>query len=250
MTALNSGRPVRRDSYQHAKYELDQIIGDLAARNHGRLPSEAELADRLEVSRATVRSALLSLQKEGKIQRLHGRGTFINRHAFAVKANIGLDRPFLTVLEELGHDVSVHDRGSRLEPLEPEVLEALGRDTPGDGCLIERLFTASGKPAVLTIDVIPSDYLLEDADRLGGAASIFDFVGRNTGRQVRYSVADIIPVVASPQTADVLGLAPGAPLILLRHVHIDQDDRPIAFTRALINDEILRFSVVRTYTDS
>jgi GntR family transcriptional regulator len=250
VTTISPGRPLRRDSYHHAKFELDRIIGELAARQQGRLPSEAELADRLEVSRATVRSALLSLQKEGKIQRLHGRGTFINRHAFAVAANLGLDRPFLTLLEELGHEVAVHHRGSRTEALEPEVLDALDLAEPGNACLIERLFTASGRPAVLTIDVIPSGYLLGGAESVDGAASIFDFVGRNTGRQVRYSVADIIPVVATRQTAEALQVRPGTPLVLLRHVHIDQDDRPIAFTRAFINDEILRFSVVRTYTDS
>ena len=247
--SITTGR-LRRDTYSQAKLELEQLIGRLVSDNVLRLPSEDELSEQLEVSRATVRSALLSLQKEGRIQRVHGRGTFINRHSYKIQANISQDRPFAALLEELGYDVSVDNVDMHIERLERALLEPLGLDEVEDACLIERIFMASGTPAVLSIDVIPVSYLLGGTENLEGYESVFEFVRRATGRQVRYSVADIVPVVATKKIASRLEIAAGSPLILLRHTHIDQDDRPVAFTRAYINDQILRFSVVRTYTDS
>lgn len=247
--SITSGR-VRRDIYSHARAQLERLIGQLAEANLLRLPSEDELSIQLEVSRATVRSALLSLQKEGTIQRIHGRGTFINRHALKIQANISQDRPFATLLEDLGHSVSIDNVKLHIDRLEQALLQPLELNEVEDACVIERIFNASGKPAVLSIDVVPVSYLLDGTDGLEGYESVFEFVRRTTGRAVRYSVADIVPVVATEKIASNLQLAVGAPLILLRHTHIDQDDRPVAFTRAYINDELLRFSVVRTYTDS
>jgi GntR family transcriptional regulator len=41
------------------------------------LPSEAELRDRLHVSRATIRQALQRLELDGRVERHQGRGTFV-----------------------------------------------------------------------------------------------------------------------------------------------------------------------------
>jgi GntR family transcriptional regulator len=43
----------------------------------GRLPSERELAERLGVSRPTVRRALEQMAAEGRVRRVHGSGTFV-----------------------------------------------------------------------------------------------------------------------------------------------------------------------------
>ncbi|WP_406837319.1 GntR family transcriptional regulator [Streptomyces sp. AHU1] len=44
-----------------------------------RLPSEADLADRYEVSTLTLRSALAALQGEGLVEKIHGKGNFVRR---------------------------------------------------------------------------------------------------------------------------------------------------------------------------
>ncbi len=42
-----------------------------------RMPSESELCDSFDVSRITVRAAVEMLEKEGLVQRIQGRGTFV-----------------------------------------------------------------------------------------------------------------------------------------------------------------------------
>lgn len=67
----------RRPKYQQIKDLVRQRIRDgrwLAGR---RLPSESEWVEHLGVSRMTVNRALRELMHEGKVERVHGVGTFV-----------------------------------------------------------------------------------------------------------------------------------------------------------------------------
>lgn len=54
------------------------------------LPTEFELMDNLEVSRNTIRKAILELEKDGIVSRKHGSGTFFVSHKKAERENSGL----------------------------------------------------------------------------------------------------------------------------------------------------------------
>ena len=45
------------------------------------LPSEQRIAETLQIARSTVRQAMASLEKEGFVRRIHGKGTFIQEQA-------------------------------------------------------------------------------------------------------------------------------------------------------------------------
>lgn len=45
------------------------------------LPSEVRLSENLQVARSTVRQALASLERDGLVRRIHGKGTFIHDEA-------------------------------------------------------------------------------------------------------------------------------------------------------------------------
>lgn len=247
--SVTSGR-LHRHTY-YARVELTKLIASIADTGEDRLPSEDELSERLEVSRATVRSALLSLQKDGVVQRVHGRGTYINRHALKVAANISQDRPFAELLADMGYDATVHSDDIRVDTAPNPVGQVFPWTEGTSVCVIRRVFRASGDPAVFCIDYIPMSILPPDiAERPNGRQSIFDFLRQVAGRQVRYSVADIVPMVPSDEVAVALRIPRDQAVLLLQHTHIDQRDQPVAMTHAYVNDRLLRFSVVRTYTNS
>jgi GntR family transcriptional regulator len=56
---------------------LEQIeLGSL--KEHEKLPSERELCEKYTVSRTTVRQTLQSLERDGYIYKVHGKGTFVS----------------------------------------------------------------------------------------------------------------------------------------------------------------------------
>lgn len=67
--------------YYQLKNILKSKILSSELKGNKRLPSEAELCEEYNVSRATVRQALSELTKEELIYRGRGRGTFVTDEA-------------------------------------------------------------------------------------------------------------------------------------------------------------------------
>ncbi|MFT3873302.1 MAG: GntR family transcriptional regulator [Nocardioides sp.] len=237
------------DAYHQVKALLSDLIGRLAAEGQFRLPAEDQLSATLGVSRPTVRSALLSLQKEGKVSRLHGRGTFINKYALTMGANLAEDLPFMDIITNLGYEPGLRTLAIGEGPPEAEIAAKLNLEEVGTTCTVDRLFEADGRPAVLSRDYVPVSRLLRPVEEVTAEASTFAFVERNVPGRIQYSIADLVPTAADERTSEHLGIPAGRPMLLIRHLHLDERQEPVAVTDALVHDEILRFSIVRTYLD-
>lgn len=96
---LSSRRPGRRylTVAQHLLSEMDANRLAIGAR----LPSDRELAGQYEVSRATVREALLALELIGVVEIRHGAGTYVRRPHTDLRGDDGspLDAPPRELIE-------------------------------------------------------------------------------------------------------------------------------------------------------
>ncbi|TCS81827.1 GntR family transcriptional regulator [Tepidibacillus fermentans] len=67
-------------------YQLMEIIIDEIEsgklRENDQIPSERELCEKYDISRATVRQAIQELEKEGYLYKQHGKGTFVSPKEF------------------------------------------------------------------------------------------------------------------------------------------------------------------------
>jgi GntR family transcriptional regulator len=242
-------RPSHSSHFDRARAALEELAQQRAAAGINRLPSEDQLAAETGFSRPTVRSALLALQKEGKVLRQHGVGTFINRHALGIKANLAEDQSFLSVIEQLGYEAYLDIVGLVEEPLPAHIAEQADLGAGTRGVVIDRLFRASGEPAVLSRDHIPTHHLAVEVSGVSAERSIFAFVRRWTPHEVRYSVATIYATDAEGRVAELLGVAPGTGVLGMEHRHIDQRDEVIGVTQAFVRNDLIRFSVVRSNPD-
>ncbi|MBB3041769.1 GntR family transcriptional regulator [Nocardioides soli] len=247
--ALNDQQPIMVDAYHQVKARLNDLVERLAAEGEYRLPAEDQLSSTLGVSRPTVRSALLSLQKEGKVSRFHGRGTFINKYALTMGANLAEDLPFVDLIANLGYTATLRTLAIGEVTPEAEIAAKLDLEEGGTTCTVDRIFEADGRPAVLSRDYVPVSRLLRPVEQVTAEDSTFAFVERNVPGRIQYSIADLVPAAADERTSEHLGVPAGRPMLLIRHLHLDEKQEPVAVTDALVDDEILRFSIVRTYLD-
>jgi len=65
-----------------------------------RIPSEKELTEMFSVSRATVREAVSSLVREGRLEKIHGRGTFVSD--MTINEWLGSIRSFTETVQKMG----------------------------------------------------------------------------------------------------------------------------------------------------
>jgi GntR family transcriptional regulator len=64
---------------------MNIIVGNIengTLKENAKIPSERELCDIYNISRATVRRAIQELENEGYIYKLHGKGTFVSHEKF------------------------------------------------------------------------------------------------------------------------------------------------------------------------
>ncbi|HEY7494394.1 MAG TPA: FadR/GntR family transcriptional regulator [Candidatus Tectomicrobia bacterium] len=116
--------------YETIVAQLSQLIQAGVLRPGERLPPERELATRLQVSRASVREALRSLELQGLLSSRQGSGTFI-----AAVSQDELLRAFARLTEEGQTLREIFELRFLLEP--PIAARAARRATPPDIARLE-----------------------------------------------------------------------------------------------------------------
>ena len=217
-----------------------------------RLPAEPELAEMLNVSRTTIRAALQSLERLGMLSRAPGRGTVIRPHVG--RESIILQR-LIGFRDMLGQQhASVVVEGSYwVEPrATPEAAAELGIAVETPVVASAKTFLADGGPAIYIRDQIPLSYvsaetqeILHDGGTYQFTDSIFRFSTTWPGREIDHAVVEIAPRSVPDDPDFPLDLPPGTAYILLLETHYTSLGEPVAFTEVHVDDNFVRFHVVR-----
>ncbi|WP_329244986.1 GntR family transcriptional regulator [Actinoallomurus sp. NBC_01490] len=218
-----------------------------------RLPNEPDLAEQLGVSRTTIRTALQTLERLGVVSRAPARGTqvrpHIGRESILLHRLIG----FRGMLEA-GHDeVHLEERMDVLDHGTEPAVRALGLDEGTAMVVHDKTIVADGRPAVHLLQEVPLEYVAEDVRRKLVAGrrfdipdTIFEFSHFWPGREIDHSVVEIVPSVVPDDPAFPLALAPGTPHIVLCETHYTSGNEPVAYSREIVDDELIRFRLVRS----
>lgn len=211
-----------------------------------RLPPERELAERLNVSRATLRLALHDLERGGVVVRRPGRGggTFVA--APKVERDLGSFAGLGEYIRRQGMVAGSRVLSVSLAVAGPPTAEAL-RIEPDDAVIaITRVRLAAGEPIAVERSRFPARRFPDLAEQaLGG--SLYDLLRDKYGEAPERAVERMEPVAADDETAGLLDVAPGTPLLSVERVAYNAAGDPIEHANDLFRGDRTRVVVWTTH---
>ncbi|MER7817174.1 GntR family transcriptional regulator [Streptomyces sp. NPDC096153] len=186
------------------------------------LPSERQLCLDHGVSRVTVREAIGQLVTDGLAVRVHGRGTFVAERAHRSELRLA----------------SFHEDMRRLGLAPGTVVLSIDQDTPPAASVtalrmsgkqqawhVRRLRLADGTP-ICVEDAWYSATLLPELDSVDFTASVYDTLATRFGYHVDHAEQTVSAALASPETAALLGIRKGAPVMAFDRIAYS-GERPV-----------------------
>lgn len=189
------------------------------------IPSERELSAEFKLSRATTRKALDRLVAEGVLRKESRRGTFVAEPKTVFEA-LTL-RGFSAQALQAG--ASPASRLLRFERVVPPAQVAARLEIAPSQLvyLIERLRTVDGVPVALHQSHVPMhlapDLQQEDLEK----RSLYEVLSTRYRLGVDHAQETLESSLATEYEAVVLGVQPGAPMLLLNIRLASRDGRPL-----------------------
>lgn len=231
------------------KAHLKEMIvnGEFAG---GRIPPEVELAGALGVSRTTVRDALSRLEMEGTISRRQGAGTFVNDPVLQIHSRLEEIWDYAAMLKAHGFTPSVtileaSQTTADSPPLQAAAAAELHLEPAAPILLLKKLFRENDEPVILTQNVVPLDELTEPYTPEDLTLPIYEFLEAFGRQRLAYYLTEIVPVLAEGETAALLGVAPGAPLVSFDETGYNEANEPILKAYSYFRDDLLRLRLLR-----
>jgi GntR family transcriptional regulator len=198
------------------------------------IPSETELAARFRVSQGTVRKAIDELATENLLVRRQGRGTFVATHA-----EEQVQFRFLRLTPDEGQPGGMDRRFIDCRRLRApaEIARALDLRATDSAIQVRRLLSFRGVPVVLDDIWLPAALFKGlTAERLGGyQGPMYGLFETEFGVRMIRAEEKIRAVAADAAAAELLALAPGAPLLSVERLSRTYGDRPVELRRGLYN---------------
>lgn len=224
--------------YLQIEEEVRDLVGSGDLRPLDRVPSESELSERFGVSRMTARKSLDRLVDEGLLFRRPGKGTFVAPQK--IEHGVSTKLSFSAAMKALGlqHDTSVLQAG--IVPAPRGVGPALRETEGAPVVLLRRLRVVQGQPAALHAAYLPTQYAgILEGDLTGSLTELMAGAGARVAQS--YEIAEAIS--ADTETAGLLGVHPGAPLLRVEGVSLSSDQKPLRYTDALYRGDRFRFTI-------
>ncbi|UXY16094.1 GntR family transcriptional regulator [Chitiniphilus purpureus] len=225
--------------YSRIRDELRTCIHVGAYAPHEQLPSESALMAQYSVSRITVRQALGELEKEGVLFKVPGKGAFVSRpKPFQQLARL---QGFAEAMREHGHEICNRLLGIRTLPAGAAVAERLRLPTGAPVTELRRVRLLNREPVSLDVTYV-APHLGERLAREDLATrDVFVILENDYGIALGHADLAIDAQLADGDTAALLGLPVGAPLLKIERLTHDRDSTPIDFEYLYCRSDSFQF---------
>jgi GntR family transcriptional regulator len=200
------------------------------------IPSELELAARFKVSQGTVRKAVDELASEHLLIRRQGKGTFVATHQEA-----RVQFRFLRLRPDEGEPTQPESRVLECRRARPpaEIGRQLELKTGEAAVVVRRLLLFEGQPTLLDEIWLPGQQFRGlSAERLADyKGPMYALFEQEFGVRMIRAEERLRAVAADAALAESLGLAVGAPLLLVERTSYSYADRAVEVRRGWYHTE-------------
>jgi GntR family transcriptional regulator len=248
MTASTDGQPGSRHVLVEAaglapKYSRlkENLLAMIRGFDPGSaIPTERELCALYGVSRTTVRQALQELVYEGQLYRRQGRGTFV------------APPKLVQTIQLHGHTEEMEAQGLRPGsrplsatnvPASPEMATFFGL---ADGALVHRIVRirlVNDEPIALQTVYLDAQRFGDVGGSLSEWVSLYRLLRDRYDAQIAGGEETVESGAADTETAELLEIEVGAPLLVLHRRSWEADGRPIEWSESLYRGDRYRVAV-------
>ena len=230
---------------EHVKNALIKYILRRKLSPGDQLPAEAEMAEKLKVSRNTLREAYINLASAGVINRRHGIGTFVARIPVVQESTEAGFVNFPHRIRAAGYTPQFDILKINHQQAPAEVYDVFEiPDTP-ELLYLERVIRADSTPAVYLYDYFSPLFDKTECDWSEFTGDLIGFVLAHYNLDLSHIHSRYRALQLDEKTAGYLRLPTGVPVISSRSIVYTLDNRPVVYTYICFNPEIFELDAVR-----
>ena len=196
------------------------------------IPSEIELAQSYNVSQGTVRKAIDELAAEKILIRRQGKGTFVASHNEEHN-----QLRFLRLTSSLGDKEKLDNKLITFEKEKASngLAKTLGINSASTVVSIKRVLTFNEKPLILDLIKVPAASFrgLTPGKIIEKKGSMYRMYEADFGIQMLHAKEKIRAVTAGTETAELLGVSIGSPILSVERTSFTYDNKAIEWRLGL-----------------
>ncbi|MDA3956118.1 GntR family transcriptional regulator [Oceanispirochaeta sp.] len=227
---------------QQTYEEIKTIIENRELEPSGQLPSENILSAKLNVSRATIRTALARLEYDGLILRVHGKGTFIREKTINLETSLKEKWDFIPMLEENGRKVKIELLKIHHRSAGTDDANLLNVRATTEIVEVTRLYLADNFPVIYSRNIFPRNALRKGADPvlMNYQCTAYELFKESFIESADSSQTDLLPVLPNEQVAKHLKISTITPIFLFKDFFMTENGRILLAGENYMHEDLLK----------
>lgn len=228
--------------YQQIVRWMTQAIDTGAWPEHYKLPAEPVLARTLDISRGTLRRAMTDMILSGRLTQIHGKGTFV---AAGGRVEQQLAGGLVSVAEGLDQARTPFETEVLAQAMIPptqRVASLLGLAQGEMVFGLKRVRKVAGEPLILFHNYVATRRCPQIVQMDFTAHRLFDVLEGRFGLALDWGSRTFEAQAAGPETARLLAIDPGDPVLYLEQVVYLREGAPIEMSDVWFRGDSFRLA--------
>ncbi|MBM7617706.1 GntR family transcriptional regulator [Weissella uvarum] len=193
-----------------------------------KIPAERELAEQFDVSRMTLRQAVMLLVDEGVLDRRVGAGTFVAEPKVQEQLN-GVSS-FTDMMAASGKKATSKTVSYHVSSASTSEQKQLQLPPHTQVLRMERVRYGDDEPIAYEVASIPAD-LVEGLNREDLTNSLYKTLLETRGVRVTHAKQIVTASNVTERVAELLQIKRNDPVLVLRQITVDQNNKPFEYVR-------------------